>query len=198
MTYVYWIAIGFLLTAGIYGIARWNRAHLTLRAILQQSGERLHLKNPRFHRYPTPMISGDYFGHHLAVEGRMRQGLIRFLVTITLPHPLFFRLFLLHEERKTSLKPIAGLKLVTTLSPEFNHRFLVLSDRPDLCGVLFREYLCEKLLGLREQNWQLDVSGSEAHIEIHQETLDARTLTSCLKGQFELLNNMLVAQGAAT
>lgn len=198
MTPVYWILAGLLLAAGVYGVVRWNRAHLTLREILQQTGEILTLKNPSFHRYPTPMISGDYFGHHLTLEGRMKQGLIRFLVTITLPHSVFFRLFLLHEERKTSLKPIAGLKLVTTLSPEFNHRFLVLSDRPDLCGVLFREYLCEKLLSLREQNWQVDVSGNEAHIEIHPETLNSLTLASCLKGQFELLNNMMVAQGPAT
>lgn len=190
------VLIGMLFTFFTYFFWRWQRAHETLRETLQQVVELLHLKNAKYQRYPTPMISGDYFGHHLTVDGSFNKG-HRFIVTVALPHRVSFRLFLLHEDRKTSLKPIAGLKLVTTPCEPFNHRFLVLSNRPDLCGAVFREYVCEKLLLLQEQNWQLDIFDCEAHIEIHQETPDARSLTSCLNAHFELLNNMLVANSAA-
>ena len=95
------------------------------------------------------------------------------------------------DKTKTLLKRTVQSQAMTKIIAG-DHRFLILSDRPDLSHAIFQEYLCLKLLSLKDQNWQLDVHDREAHIEIHQEILNAHTLASCLKGLFELLNNVMV------
>ncbi|MDO8526859.1 MAG: hypothetical protein Q7T03_04120 [Deltaproteobacteria bacterium] len=161
--------------------------------------ELLPLKDPVFKKYPVFTLSGNYFGFQLALEGGIkkerhgREKGFRFLATLGLPKKISGRIFIQHESRKTSLKPIAGLKLVSTSSVSFNEHFLLLASDEKMAKASFQPYLCEKISMLSECNWQLDIHGTEAHFEVWQAVSNAPALAELLKVVIEILNATLVA-----
>lgn len=177
----------------VVGIYFWkgHPIRLSVAQILQNVAAVLPLKNPELKKYPSPTIVGEYFGFRMALEGGFKN---RFLATIELPKLFNGRIFIQSEERKTSLKPIAELKLVSTPVEKFNQHFLLLASDEKLGQAVFQPYLCEKILSLSETNWQLDVQGKEAHFEVWQPILSGSSLSELFKVVVECLNALLVAK----
>ncbi|MBI5299686.1 MAG: hypothetical protein HY877_05270 [Deltaproteobacteria bacterium] len=165
---------------------------------LHHIAEYLPLKEAVFQKFPIPTAAGDYFGFQLIVEGgvkkekRNKEEGFRFLTTIELPKRFKGRIFLQNERRKTSLKPIAGLKLVHTSVKKFDEQFLLLADDEELAGSVFQPYLCEKIISIPETHWQLDVHRKEAHFEVWQAFLNAKNIAELLRLVVETLNAALV------
>lgn len=197
-----WVAMVFAAAAAA-GIFFWKRRTPLRRSVAEtliHFGEALSLAHRHFKQVPIPTLSGDYFGFRISIEGshKKQQGKrsgFRFLATIELPKNFKGRVFVQSEQRKTSLKPIAELKLVSTSLEPFNQRFLLLADDERMGLAAFQPYLCEKILALTESNWQMDVHDRAAHLELWQEILNSASLAELFKVIFESLNALLVAGG---
>lgn len=183
----------------------WRRrpAYFSVFEILQQVGRQLGLKEEMVRKYPVPAMRGIYFGFPLSMDGMAKKRRLdgrrgyRFVATLSLPQQLQLRLFLTHEKRKTSLKPIANLKWVTTSVPQFNESFLLLANPVPRAAAVFQPYLCEKILSLSELDWQLDAHGTVAHFEVWQEVLNAAVLVELLKVVVECLNALILSEKSA-
>lgn len=173
----------------------WFFHRKTIQEVLRQVAGLLSLKNLKLSNYPSPTLTGDYFGFSITLEGSKKKMGFRFLATITLPNILNNRVFLTHEGRKTSFKPVASLKLVTTPNARFNQNFLLLAEEEEKARSVFQSYLCGKIVSLALNNWQLDVSNEEAHLELWQKNLNTNNLCEVLKILFECLNALLVSDG---
>ena|SRR3989338_10398159 len=160
--------------------------------ILQQAAKHLSLTDVVFKKYPAPILKGEYCGYKIALEGGLRKK-DRFLAIIELPEPVSERIFIQSEKRKTSLKPIARLKLAATGDGGFDGTFLVLASSPALARAVFQPYLREKILSLSLKDWQMDVHGGEAHLDLRMESPDAGSLAALLSVVFELLNGLSAA-----
>lgn len=172
---------------------RW-RSNLTVAEILQAVADQLHLKEFSLRKYPVPLLQGIYFGYRFSLEGVVRKKGYRFRATIELPKLLRARIFLSHEQRKTSFKPIAQLNWIPTGIPKFDESFLLLSNDEKRAKNVFQSYLCEKILTLSETNWQMDVSGKEAYFELFKEFLNPTVLAELLTVVMECLNNLMVSE----
>ncbi len=187
-----WIVLSLIVIGGA-GYFFWSRRTLALSVgtVLKRTAELLSLKEVRFKKYPMPTVSGDYFGYRIALEGPSKKK-HRFLATLLLPKPCATRLFLQSEKRKTSLKPIADLKWITTGDPRFDSHFLLLAGEAPIAQAIFQAYLCGKILELSSKNWQIDIFKNEAHVELEQEILDAASLAETLKVIVEICNAAVV------
>lgn len=180
-------------------IWNWLFHRKSVREILKQVAKLLPLKDFEFNRYTSPAVRGDYFGFRITLEGASKKGLptkakgFRFLATIDLPQAIEPRVFLSHEKRKTSFKPVANLKLVTANHARFNQNFLLLASNEKKAAHVFQPYLCGKVTALAANDWQLDVHDETAHFELWQPTLNAHHLCEVLKVVGEVLNALLVA-----
>lgn len=163
--------------------------------ILKQVADVLPLKNFKLHRLPVPTVVGDYFGFSITLEGARKGEGFRFLATIELPKILTWRLFICHEKRKTSFKPIANLKLVTTHLAKFNQNFLLLSSDEEKAKAVFQPYLCGKITALQAADCELDVYGKRAHLELVEQRLNYSVLCELLRVVAECLNVLLVKEG---
>lgn len=176
----------------------WKRRPLQLSVVetLQQVALLLALKETNLQKYPNPILTGNYFGFRIAVEGspkkekQARERGFRFLTNFSLPKKIGERIFLLNEKRNTSFKPIAELGLVHSQVAEFDRKFLLLSSDVALAQSVFQPYLCEKILSLSESHWQLDVHEATAHFEVWQSALNAQTLSRLLETIAECLNSI--------
>lgn len=171
---------------------KWFLHRRSILEVLKQVGRFLPLKNFQYRRLPVPTLVGDYFGFPLTLEGNRKKEGYRFLATIELPHPLAWRLFLCHEKRKTSFKPVASLKLVTTLHARFNQTYLLLASDEAKAQAIFQTYLCGKFATLTNSNWQLDVHKNLAHLELLEWRLNHTLLCDVLRVVTECLNSLLV------
>lgn len=195
------VSSGLLLLTALGGwfFWRWRDLHHPVRETLRNVAALLRLENAHYKNYPTPMMLGDFFGFHLTLEGHSKKAKSArkkgycFLAAVEIPHPLKMRTFILHEQRKTSLKPIAELKWVHTPLEAFDKEFLLLSDNTKKAEMIFREYLCGKILSLSEMDWQLDISGKEAHFEVWQSHLSPKSLAALIEVIVETANLMTVA-----
>lgn len=188
------------LLAGVWFLRRRPLRQSVL-LMLHSVSQGMPLADAVFKKYPIPTVSGHYFGYRMALEGSIKKDRphkergFRFLATVELPKPLEGRIFLQHESRKTSLKPIAGLKLVKTGVARFDEHFLLLSGSERLARAAFQPYLCEKMMALPILSWQVDAHGKEAHFEIWQAMSDAQTLPVFFRTAVEMLNSLVVAGG---
>ena len=128
-------------------LAKWGHDHGSVSEIFDHLKTILPLKETTIKKYPLPTIVGTYFGYRISMDGSSKkrkgdhQPGYRFLATIELPKHLSMRLFLLHEQRKTSLKSIAGLSLVPTGIEKFDNAFLLLSSDKPKAAAVFQNYL---------------------------------------------------------
>lgn len=176
----------------------WNPFRRSAVEILREIEKTLPLKEGKISRFPIPTLTGHYFGFKITLEGAPKKG-FHCLATMALPQNFRERLFLAHEARKTSLKPIASLKLVTVPHAAFNQNYLLLASRETFAQRVFQPYLCSKMTALPlGQEWQVDVHGETAHFELWQKRLNVSALCEVLKVIVECLNALLVSQEAGT
>lgn len=178
-------------------IQRWLFHRRSVLEVLVEIEKSLPLRNACRQKLPMPLVAGDYFGFQLTLEGGKRKEGYRFLGTIVLPKPVTHRVFLAHEKRKTSLKPVADLKLVSTPHALFNQNYLLLASDEAWGARLFQSYLCGKLAALPAGAvWQLDVHEEEAHLELSEQRLNAAHLCEVLRAVMEVLNVFICAGGS--
>lgn len=170
----------------------WLFHRRSILEVLKQVAKFLPLKDFRFYRLPVPTVVGDYFGFPLTLEGSRRGKGYRFLATLELPQTLSERFFLCHEQRKTSFKPIANLKLVSIPHARFNQKYLLLASDEAKAQAVFQEYLSSKFAAIASSDWQLDVHKNLAHLELLEVRLNHALLCEVLKVVAECLNVLLV------
>lgn len=176
----------------------WNPFRRSAIEILREIEKTLPLKEGKISKYPIPTLAGAYFGFRIILEGAPKNG-FRCSATIALPQRFEERLFLAHEARKTSLKPIASLKLVSAPNAYFNQDYLLLASQEDFAQRVFQPYLCGKIVALPAgQVWQVDVHHDTAHFELWQKRLNVSALCEVLKVVIECLNALLVAEGTTS
>lgn len=165
---------------------------------LHHVAEFLPLQATRFQQIPRPVAAGDHYGFQITMEVGLKKEKrngergFRFLAAIALPKRFEGRIFLQNERRKTSLKPLSGLKLAHTPVQKFNETFLLLASDPASAEAVFQLYLCEKILSVSETHWQVDIHGREAHFEMWQAFLNAKNIAELLRLVLECLNALLV------
>lgn len=168
----------------------WLFHRRSILEVLNQAAKFLPLKNFQCRHLPVPTLVGDYFGFPITLEGSRKKEGYRFLATIELPHEMSWRLFLCHEKRKTSFKPVASLSLVTTPHARFNQTYLLLASDEAKAQAVFQTYLCGKFAALTNSNWQLDVHKNLAHLELLEPRLNHALLCDLIKVIVECLNTL--------
>ena len=179
---------GFLLLIVLLLLFYW-KGRIVRRSVAELFEElktELGLENAVIKRIPTPTLSGKYFGYPFFLVGKGYH----FSGTIELPHPLSERIFIQHEDLKTKLKPILGLKLVLLPDENLHRHFLLLGTSTKELETVFQPYLCQKLLLLKDVLFRIDIHDAEAHLEIwHQED---HSLADFFKILIEILNVLQV------
>ncbi|MBI4124799.1 MAG: hypothetical protein HY466_02570 [Deltaproteobacteria bacterium] len=175
-------------------IWNWFLKRRSILELLRQVAAGLPLKEVRVHRLPSPTVAGEYFGFPLVLEGSRKKEGYRFLATVALPQKLSGRIFLMHERRKASFKPVASLKWVTTTHARFNQNYLLLASDEARGQAVFQNYLCGRITALPVFEWEMDIHGEAAHFEILEPRLNASQLCEVLKMGVEVLNAVLVAE----
>ncbi|MDP2600119.1 MAG: hypothetical protein Q8P84_05215 [Deltaproteobacteria bacterium] len=160
--------------------------------ILAEVAQRLGLTDVVLKKYPSPVLKGKWSCYKISLERALRKK-SRFLAIIDLPQKIPFRIFIQSEKRKTSLKPIAELKLVTTGYNLFDAAFLLLAGEPAVAQAVFQPYLCGKILSQNLKDWQMDIHDREAHLDLRMESLEAKSIAELLKVLFEILNALHAA-----
>ena len=199
-----------LIVSGIAGVLvlsallwrYWRRhIHRGLWECLSEVAQQMPLAEVKLHRYPLPAAAGKYFGFQILLEGVANRGHssrpYKIRGVIPLPQKIDERIYLLHESRPGSLKPIATLELVHTGHDVFDRQFVLLTHRApaaqaSAAQALFGPYLCEKFLALKEPPWLLDIHGGQAHLEFQVRELDSAGLCQSLQVVVEALNTWLI------
>lgn len=191
---VLWISLVVITLLIVGYFWKYHPIHLSVVEILQNVAHQLHIKDFALRKYPIPLLQGIYFGYRFSLEGGGRKKGYRFRARIELPKSLSFRIFLSHEQRKTSFKPISQLNWIPTGIQKFDDSFLLLSNDEKRAKNVFQSYLCEKILTVSETNWQMDVSGTEAHFEVWKEFLNPTVLAELISVVIECLNALTVSE----
>lgn len=164
-------------------------------AYFQDVSAALALTECAFQKYPVPAVSGKYFGFRLSLEGRSNRKNkthpYKIKGVVHLPQKIEERIYLHHESRPASFKPIATLQLVHTHVEHFDRQFLLLASNEHWVHAIFQPYLCQRFLSLQDPPWILDLQQEEAHLEFQLKTLDSAALSKSLQVVVECLNTVL-------
>lgn len=170
----------------------FRKHRATMQEVLEQIAQKLPLQGATLRKLPVLLIHGDYFDFPVSIELRKRKE-FSYRVTVELPKEFSERIFLQSEQRKTKFKPVANLQWVSAPGPRFNQQFLLLASREAIALAVFQRHICQRLLALPESDWQLDLHGKYAHLDLDQIELKAESAVAWLQLLVEVINLSLVA-----